>query len=425
MKSILTNKFRIVYFISLVVLTALIFCYLVIIWQRLNTFEKSKPENVASSVFNQYFREFAFNKLFALEKSSVSEFETLNNYTAFLNERAGSGERNFINIPEETEGIKKYVVYSDGVGFAEFELKERKSAFGLIWELSNVSTIFDNTDSFEVVVPAGSNVQINGKKAGDNNKTGAGLTNAMSGTYDIYTISRLIAKPIVEVHSGSRSRDVIFESSLNEFSAIPVLTADIIDTFTLSINGINIDDSFLIKDSIKTDETNRLKLNRKIYRILYGSNETPNVSIVSIAGKEGVIKDTGNYSFVQEFVSDADFQRQYTELAIATAKTYAEFMTDNSNIRELQKYFQTGTRIYQMIRTSEVYFYTPHIDYWFDSVNASEFFPREDDTFSCRVTLVHFVRRTASEVFRFPLDITLFYKKNNDQYFVIDLISNS
>jgi len=424
MKKILTNKFRKIYFTSLIVLTAGILCWLVIVWLRLDTFEKSKPDNVASQVFNRYFKELAFEKLFELEKSSVSEFETLANYTVYLIDRAGSGEKSFLSISEDIQGIKKYVVLSDTSGFAEFSLAERAGFFGNIWELSSVRTVYDNNNVFKIVVPAQCDVFINNKPVGEKYKTGDSVKCVMAGTHDIYTVSELIAIPVVEAQINKHSKNIVFDSDLNEFSAIPILIADIIDSFTLHINGIQIDDSFLFKDGIKTDETNRLMLHRKLYRIPFSSNEPPNISIVSIAGKEGIINEKSEFSFFQEFVSDRELEIQLKDIAIAAAKTYAEFMTDNSNIRELQKYFQTETQIYQKIRIQEVYFYTPHIDNWFENVKASEFFARENDTFSCRVTFDHYVRRVAQEIYRFPLDITLFFKRSGGQYLVFDMISN-
>jgi len=427
--AIFTNNFRKVYLISLAVLTAVIVCWLVFIWLRLDTYEKSMPENAAKQVFNQYFKELAFDKLLSQEVTYISKLETLANYTAYLTERAGGGERNFIQIPDDAEqsdaDIKRYVVFSDNTGIAEFELKEQAGFFGRVWKLSGVRTVFENTDELKIIVPSGYEIFVNNKSAGENYKTSAGLFSAMAGTYDIYTISGLIAKPIIEVRFNNRVIDLSFDSEANEYSAIPVLIADIIDSYTLFINDIQIDDSFLVRDNIKTEETNRLRLYRKIYRIPFGLSERPNISIVSAAGKEGVIKEKETLLFVQEFVSDSDLEKQFKERAIAAAKTYTRFMTFDTTIRELQRYFESGTQIYQMIRTSEVYFYTPHKDSWFEKENASEFFPREDETFSCRVTFDNCIRRTASDLFRFPLDVTLFFRKIGGQFMVYNMMINA
>ena len=359
----------------------------------------------------------------------ISKLETLENYTAYLTERAGSGERNYIKIPDDAEypeaGVKRYVVFSDNTGIAEFELKEKSGIFGKFWKLSGVRTIFKNIDELKIIVPASYNVFINGKSVDENYKTSAGLSSAMAGTYDIYTISGLIAKPIIEVKSDNRVVDLSYDSDANEYSAIPLLMADIIDNFALYINGLQIDDTFLIKDDIKTEETNRMRLHRKIYRIPFGLGGQPIISVVSAAGKEGVLTEKDKLHFVQEFVSDSDLENQFKERAIAAAKTYTRFMTFDTTIRELQRYFESGTQIYQMIRTSEVYFYTPHRDSWFEKEKASEFFARENETFSCRVTFDNCIRRTANDLFRFPLDVTLFFRKIGGQFMVYNMLINA
>ena len=430
--AISTDTFKKIYFTALIILTAAIACWLVFIWLRLDSYEKSLPENAAKQVFNQYFKELAYNKLLAKEVTDISKLETLANYTEYLNERAGDGERNFIKRPEDAEqpealseaGVKRYVVFSDNSGIAEFELKEQLGIFGRIWKLSWVRTIYRNLDEIKIVVPEGYNVYVNKKSVGKNFKTGAGLFGAAAETYDIYTIPGLIAKPVIEARFKGRVIDITFNSDANEYSAIPILTADIIDGYTLFINGIQIDDSFMVSGSVKTEETNRLRLHRKSYRIPFSLSGQPSISVISASGKEGVIREKGDRLFVQEFVFDSNLERQFKERAIAAAKTYSRFMTFNTTIKELQRYFESGTRIYQMINTSEVYFYTPHKDNWFENENASEFFARENETFSCRVTFDNCIRRATNQLFRFPLDVTLFFRKIGNQFMVYDMIIN-
>ena len=422
--NIFSGKFGKIYFTSLAVLTAGISLWLLFIWLRLDAYEKSIPENAAKLVFNKYFKELAFDKLLARESSYVSKLETLDNYAAYIKERAGSGERNFIKIPEDSEGIRKYVVFADAVGFAEFEMKERNGLFGKVWRLSGVRTVYNSIDTIKVVVPTGCDVYVNNKAAGSNYKTGAGISGVMSGKYDIYTISELIAVPVIEARSNGRNLDLSFDSEVNEYSAIPVITADIFENYTLFVDDTQIDDSFLIRDGIKTEESDRLKLYRKIYRIPYGLGGQPKVSIVNNTGKEGIIKETDNYRFIQEFAYDRDLEKQFRERAIAAAKTYSRFMTFNTTIKELQRYFESGTQIYQMIRTSEVYFYTPHKDNWFENEKASEFLATDSSSFSCRVTFDNFQRRNAGELFRFPLDVTLFFRRVGGQFMVHDLTIN-
>ncbi|MCL2277137.1 MAG: hypothetical protein FWC21_04505 [Treponema sp.] len=419
------SKFKKIYLITVASLTAVILGVFTYLWVSMTIFEKSSPDNVAFHVFNQYFREFAVNRLFAMERSSLSNLESLESYSAYLTKKAGNREWNFRNISSETDSIKRYAVFADGAGFGEFELSERKGIFGSAWELSAVRTVYDYIDALKIVTPADTDVYVNGKRLDKNYIKDAGLFNIMAGSYDVYSVPGLITTPVVEARVGGHSRTLVYDNELNEYSAIPVITADIVDSFTLLINGVQVDDSFLLRDGVRTDETNRLRLHRKIYRVPFGSGEPLNVSVVNPAGTETAINDSGNNFYYQEIAYDSGLETQFRQLGINAAQTYALFMTLNTNLTGLQRYFQTGTLIYEVISTSQVYFYTPHINQYFEKVTASEFLPRGDDSFSCRVTFEHHVWRTPTEPFVFPLDVTLFFRRVGNQYMVYDMISNA
>jgi len=420
-----SGKFKKIYLISVAALTAVILGVFVYLWINMATFEKSSPDNVAFHVFNEYFREFAVNKLFTMEKSNLSNLESLDNYSEYLTKKAGNRDMKYQSMSSDTSGIKKYAVFSDGAGFGEFELTERKGLFSPVWELTAVRTVYEYLDAFDIAAPAGSDIFVNGKRLDKNYIKSEGLFNEMAGTYNIYSVQGLISTAVVEARIGGITKTLAYDSEFNEYSAIPVIIADIVDTYTLMINGRRISDSYLLKDGIKTDEMNRLRLYRKIYRIPFGLNEPVNVSIAGINGTENAISDSGNLHFIQEIVYDSNLEAQYRQHCISAAQTYALFMTLNTNLTGLQRYFQTGTQIYEVIRTSEVYFYTPHINQYFEKVTASEFFARENDTFSCRITFEHHVWRTAYEHFVFPLDVTLFFRRVGSQYMVYDMISNA
>jgi hypothetical protein len=100
-------------------------------------------------------------------------------------------------------------------------------------------------------------------------------------------------------------------------------------------------------------------------------------------------------------------------------------MTNNSSLAELRGSFETETATYEALRKSEVYWYTDHIGYWFENIEASEFFDHGGDVFSCRVTLDQYIKRTETDTRLFPLDITLFFRNVNGKYLVYNLIGNA
>ena len=422
---VFTKKFTKVYLIATACAAAVIIGWFALFWLFLDSYEKSVPENVASQVFGMYFSEQSADKLYAREKSSLSEFETLSSYAAYFSEKAAGGAMRMHSVPSSAEDIKRYAVFSGNSRFAEFELKQSAGFRMQIWKLSDISVDYDYFETFDIVVPAGYAVYVNGSRAGGTHKTEAEVQTLLAGLNDIYTIEGLLAEPAVEVRpAGGASLTLSYDADDKEFSAIPKITADILDIFSLYINGHKIDDSFLIREGIRTAETDRLRLSRKIYSVPVVFDE-PEVRVVSEAGIDGVIIDKGESGFVQEVAYDSGLEARFTDLAIDAATTYAKFITNNSSLAELRRYFETGTHIYEVIRTSEVYWYTTHAGFWFENIAASEFFTSDGETFSSRVTFDQYIRRNAANLHMFPLDVTLFFRESSGRFLVYDMISNT
>jgi len=422
--TIFTRRFRKIYFILMAVAAFGIVCWFMFLWLRLDTYEKSMPENMAARVFEQHFSELAFDKLYEWEKPFLSELETLEHYTAYMSEKVGNGERSYRILPESTETLKKYMVLAGNDIFAEFELEQRSGLFGLIWELAGIATISERIETFNIVVPVGRAAFVNGKQVSDSYKTADGIDSPLMGRYDTYTVSNLIARPEVGVRFGDGVKPLAFDSEANEYSAIPVVRADILDNFTLFINNVPIDESFLIAEDIRTDETDRLRIARKIYKVNCAF-EDPDILVINTAGTAFHLKEAGTGNYIQEIIYDIDLETKFRNFAVDAAKTYAMYMTNNSSLAELRKYFETGTQTYDNIRTSEVYWYTDHIGYWFENEEAMEFFEQDAGHFSCRVTLDQYVQRTARDLHHFPLDVTFFIRDNNGQYLIYDMKSNA
>jgi len=420
------NKFAKIYLIVMAVFLTALMCFFTIYWFNLDTFEKSNPENVAAKIFKYYFYELAFNKLYELEKPFLSKLETFDNYVAYLSDKTKGGEFRYLHVETDidSDDVKRYFVFSDNDKFAEFELK-RSTRFGKqIWKISFIISAYKKFDTFKIIVPEGQEVFVNDKLLDKNYKTGAAVQNHLAGSQDIYTIEGLISEPLVEVRHNKNKRILKFDSDENVFTAIPVFTADLLNNYTLYINNFEIDDSFLLRE-VRTGEADRLKLTRKIYRVPFGLGE-PNIRIVGKTGAEGKINKTGEFNFVQEIIYNNELETQFRQHAISTAQTYALFMTNNARLADLANYFDTTTTLYTGIRTSEVYFFTPHARHWFSNVVASEFFDQGNGAFSSRVAFDQYFQRTAGgETFMFHLDITLFIREINGRYLVYDMLVNS
>ena len=207
------NNFAKIYLRVMAVFIVIISCFLAFYWFFLDSFEKTNPENAASQVFRQYFYELAFNKLFHYEKPFISKLETLDNYTAYLNEKAQGGERRYLHVKTDydTDDIRNYIVFSGNEKFAEFVLKKRMRFNTQIWKLSYIISAYKKFDTFNIVVPEGSAVFVNSISLDRSYKTSAAVKTPLAGAHDIYTIAGLIKEPVVEVPFAVKNQhDVVF-----------------------------------------------------------------------------------------------------------------------------------------------------------------------------------------------------------------------
>ena len=203
-----------------------------------------------------------------------------------------------------------------------------------------------------------------------------------------------------------------------------LLTVEILEGFTLFVNDMEIGDDYLIAEGIRKPEADRLNLKYKRYQIATNFGIFA-IKAVDGANREGALAGGVKQTFFQEIVYDSELLAKYGKLAENAATTYAKYMTNNAKLSELREFFETGTATYDALRKSEVHWYTDHIGYRFENIEASEFYDHGGEVFSCRVTLDQYIKRTETDTRRFPLDITLFFRKAGGHFLVFDLIVNA
>ena len=213
-------------------------------------------------------------------------------------------------------------------------------------------------------------------------------------------------------------------SGINTLLDKGLLTVEILDGSTLYINDSEIGDGYLTATGIRRPEADRLNMKYNRYQMTSNLGVTA-MTVVDKAGREGAIAGGAGLKYVQEIIYDDALFAKFGSLAADAATTYAKYMTNNAKLSDLRVFFETGTATYEALRRSEVHWYTDHIANWFENIVASEFFDHGGGTFSCRVTLDQYIKRTETDTKLFPLDITLFFRKTDDKFLVFELIGNA
>ena len=422
-KNAFSKQFLDGYFKVMGIALACIVCGLAVFWLYLDRHEKALPYHTADRVFAMCFAGPDYDVLYAQERHGLSVFETKESYISHVRRKAEAGERLYRSVPSGEDSIKKYGVYADNVRFAEFELTQNG---GSAWRLSGLRATLDCPEDAQIVVPTDSVAYINGRMLGDTDKIGSLVLDDLAGSHDVYAITGMLLDPEAEMRyreGGTAPLEYVRETN-SYMPQMREITADILEGGVLYIGDAVVGDAYRVDTGIEMEETAWLNMRYDRYQ-LAGRFGGRSPKAVGPFGWAGVLEALEDGRYVQKIPYDEALELAYSTLAKDAAMAYAKYMTNDSSMAEVRRYFATGTAIYDAIRTSEVIWYTNHIGYSFENVIASAFVDLGEGGFACRVTLDHYIQRTAVDTRYFPLDITLFFSDVNGRPLVTDLISNA
>ncbi|MBE6717849.1 MAG: hypothetical protein E7574_01145 [Ruminococcaceae bacterium] len=199
-------------------------------------------------------------------------------------------------------------------------------------------------------------------------------------------------------------------------------------TSKITINGIELKEDYITTDNIETESCKRVPegVNGIMYREYEVNNLlfAPEIKITDRHGNEGtLVYDEEHQMFVEQMNYDV-FTEEIKTLTQDAAQTYAKYMTLDASLYNFRKYFDTKSKIYKNITTTEIKWFTPHIGYEFKDIEFKDYYIYDENTFSARYVCNHYLYRTSAESRLFPLDLTLYFKNINGTFYVYDMISN-
>jgi hypothetical protein len=206
------------------------------------------------------------------------------------------------------------------------------------------------------------------------------------------------------------------------------ISLKVLKSSKLYINGILVSDDYIIKDSITTDSCKHMP--DGVEGIMYREYEInglllkPDFKVIDRYGNESsVVYDENNFYFAEQLEYDK-YTESIKDLTRNAVQTYARYMTLDTSLANVKKYFDADSQIFTYIKTSDTWCYTPHIGYDFKNIEYSEYYKYDENTFSTRYKCDHFVYRAGFDPYLFPLDLTLYFKNINRTFFVYDMVSN-
>jgi len=144
---------------------------------------------------------------------------------------------------------------------------------------------------------------------------------------------------------------------------------------------------------------------------------------VQVINREGISvpvtqKEDGTY--YAEYVYSESLKQQYSEYVISAAKALAAYMQNDGRFSAIGAYLDPDSDLYTNVKSSETYFVINHSSYSFEDVKTSEFYAYDDNTFSCRVSFTHVLKRSGSKDYRDYLDMTFYLRKVDGTYLIYD-----
>ena len=136
------------------------------------------------------------------------------------------------------------------------------------------------------------------------------------------------------------------------------------------------------------------------------------VTVLDGSGREVPLSLDGDSGCLAVEETAAEPTGEERELLIGAAETYARYMIRESGSAQLQKYFDSGSDIYQTIRSSEIWM-QQNSGYTFSNQEVSSFCRYGEDLFSARVTLDLDVKRSNGTTKPYQVDSTLFFHRKD------------
>lgn len=195
------------------------------------------------------------------------------------------------------------------------------------------------------------------------------------------------------------------------------------------VNGVEVDLSSVEKEITEDERCKHLP--EGVTGITYtafsldGFLVAPSVRTLDRFGKEGRIAyDEKEKIYVDSVSFEDSIPDEVYKLAEGAAQSYAKYMTLDATLAAVQRYFDPASDIYDIIRKSDTRWYTPHSGCSFESSGASEYYVYGEGVFSCRYKCDQIIV-TSWERFKFPLDVTLYFKNVGGKTLVYDMVTNN
>lgn len=335
-------------------------------------YEASQPGRKSEQIFTEYFADPDWARLYAHGPIKGYEFLDTAGYVAYMEQTVGDASIIKYKTSAGLSGGEKYViraVFPDGsyYNFATFTLKNQAAADELIadWQLSDItlSVWFENPPEQPTVEPP---------------------------------------PKVVTYHC------TVITDPAN----------------TVTVNGITLDDSHVIR-TVTTTAESYLPAGIHGYRLaeLYidGLTEQPAVSVTDAGGNSiPMAYDEATCAYTQDLTRSPIGEAEKSAI-LSAAATYCKYMIEAADKNELKQWFDPSKEIYATITGNDTWMQS-YASYGFsEEQTVSGYYRYSEELFSAKVSLTLNVNRKDGTVKTYELDTTFFMEKQGDGWKVTQM----
>lgn len=201
----------------------------------------------------------------------------------------------------------------------------------------------------------------------------------------------------------------------------------------VSINGKELNNSYITKKDIAIEELqyvpSSVQKKTLVQYTVDGLINEPQVTAKGFLGndlKADRKEEDNKISFSFSYDGAEQDAKQYNELITQVSQAFAMHVTDDLSFTGVAKYLAKDSPIYDIIRRTEFYWYTPHDKFEFKNIQYSDYREYSEDCFSYRISFDHYVYRIKANVTSHKeCDYTFVFAKVDDKWLVYDMTINS
>ncbi len=441
------RSFRFWLLVAILISVTVSLTVLLLFHSLLADYERSPADKQAQFLL-QELQNGEYDRFLQLTRVGMSPFEQNLALIEYLDERLEEGSWEVRQAESPGRGKARFHFYTGGKPFASvvFERQARKSRFGFSsYQPAYVEHFFPAPQTVSVTILEQQTLLVNGIQAEDGwitqkEETGDLLRyclqqEAEGQNWVTYTLSDLYFAPKLQVLNPDGT-EVTLEQRGGEYRiAIQDIRLWIPEFASASVNGCSLEDRFFIGNHAvaaleAVPDGYFTKPVWKEYRIVVLGNKQPDLLVTKASGERLAVREQDGL-WIAGFDVPEDQAELLKEIAVDYAKRYCRYNTGDTQTGQASDpygrsaflgLFLKDMSIYKQLSRINPYYFTNHVEHWFEEVSVENLQQYTEDCFGCDVSFQLYIRQfRSSKPIQYWTPLSLTFVRVNGRWYIGDL----